>query len=169
MTAVGYVASNQQSQSTSGGSFSQFCIGKTVTIELSGCSPDSLYAVSGSTTFVQGGTIKTGNKTFDTNPYPRTAAALDANNKTLWLAVVDGKQKGYSEGATMEELGQFMINLGAHTALNMDGGGSSSIGIQNANGVEILNSPIHTHIPLRQRPVANHIGIFAKPLPDQSS
>ena len=164
VTAVGYVASNQQSQSTSGGSFSQFCIGKTVTIELMGCPPDSLYAVSGSTAFVQNGQIKTSNKAFDVNPYPRTAAGLDANNKTLWLVVVDGKQKGYSEGITMSELGQFMIELGANTALNLDGGGSSSIGIQTDDGTKILNSPIHTRIPLRQRPVANHIGVFASPI-----
>lgn len=166
VTAVGFVTSNQQAQSTSGHSFSQLCIGKTVTIESSGCPVESLYAVSGNTVFLQKGRVVTGTKPFDINPYPRTASALDADNNTLWFVVVDGKQKGYSEGITMAELGQFILELGADTALNLDGGGSSSMGIQLHDKVKILNAPIHTRIPLRQRPVANHIGVTAKALPE---
>ena len=35
--------------------------------------------------------------------------------------------KGYSRGVTMTELAQIMIGLGATTAYNLDGGGSSTM------------------------------------------
>jgi hypothetical protein len=28
----------------------------------------------------------------------------------------------------------------------------------------VLSAPIHNHIPNRERPVANHLGVFARPL-----
>ena len=49
--------------------------------------------------------------------------------------------------------------------MNLDGGGSTSIAIDDGRGgVRLLNSPIHTRIPWRERPVANHLGVFAEPL-----
>jgi hypothetical protein len=29
---------------------------------------------------------------------------------------------------------------------------------------KVLNSPIHTRVPMRQRPVANHLGVYALPI-----
>jgi exopolysaccharide biosynthesis protein len=57
-----------------------------------------------------------------------------------------------------------MIDLGAYYAMNLDGGGSSTMVIEGANGEPvILNSPIDSRIPGRERPVANHLGIFINP------
>jgi hypothetical protein len=50
--------------------------------------------------------------------------------------------------------------------LNLDGGGSTTLVMQQNQGVRTLNAPIHTNVPLRQRPIANHIGIYAPPLDD---
>jgi len=57
--------------------------------------------------------------------HPRTAVGLDAEGKTLWLVVVDGRQAGYSEGMSLGELAALMKELGCWNALNMDGGGSA--------------------------------------------
>jgi hypothetical protein len=98
--------------------------------------------------------------------FPRTVIATDRQRQTLWLVLVDGRQPDYSEGMTLPEMSQFLIGLGADRALNLDGGGSTTLVMQQNQGVRTLNAPIHTNVPLRQRPIANHIGIYAPPLDD---
>jgi hypothetical protein len=57
--------------------------------------------------------------------HPRTALGLSADGtRMLWL-VVDGRQPGYSEGVSEQELAQLMIDAGCDDAMNLDGGGSS--------------------------------------------
>jgi exopolysaccharide biosynthesis protein len=74
---------------------------------------------------------------------------------------VDGRQPFYSEGITLKELADLMISLGAQNAMNLDGGGSSTMVVEGEDGrPRILNSPIDNYIPGRERPVANHLGIF---------
>jgi hypothetical protein len=105
---------------------------------------------------------------FEANPrhaagwQPRTAVGLDREEKRLLLVVVDGRQHGYSEGLTLEELAALALREGAVNALNLDGGGSSALVIEGEGGrAEELNTPIHMRIPWRERPVANHLGIRA--------
>ncbi|BEV10351.1 phosphodiester glycosidase family protein [Asticcacaulis sp. DW145] len=96
---------------------------------------------------------------------PRTAIGVSADGHTAWLVVVDGRQKGYSEGATLTELTDLFVALGAADAINLDGGGSSTLVREGANHKpDVLNRPIHTGIPGRERPVANHIAVYALPL-----
>tara|TARA_B100000927_G_scaffold53304_2_gene40209 strand:- start:1007 stop:1882 length:876 start_codon:yes stop_codon:yes gene_type:complete len=74
--------------------------------------------------------------------HPRTAIGSDKRGKTLWLVVVDGRQRGYSEGMNMHELASVMKGLGCWTATNMDGGGSSVMGLLNQDGsMKVVNSP----------------------------
>jgi hypothetical protein len=92
---------------------------------------------------------------------PRTAIGYSRNARYLYLVVVDGRQPFYSEGITLHELARLMISLGAAYAMNLDGGGSSTMVVEAANGKpRILNSPIDNYIPGRERPVANHLGVF---------
>ncbi len=94
-------------------------------------------------------------------PAPRTAIGVDFGPDRLVIVVVDGRQPFYSEGATLTQLADLMIEYGVYTAMNMDGGGSSTLVIENENGkAEVLNSPIDSHIPGRERPVANHLGVY---------
>ena len=95
--------------------------------------------------------------------HPHTAAGVDAAGLTLWLIVVDGRQPDYSEGMTLPELAELALELGADTVLNLDGGGSSAMVVGEENGPRLLNAPIHTRIPMRERPVGNHLGVFALP------
>lgn len=91
---------------------------------------------------------------------PRTALGIDGPGRKLWIVVVDGRQDGYSEGITLPELTALFIELGARSAINLDGGGSSTLVLGDVDGGErVANSPIHTSIPGRERAVGNHIGV----------
>jgi exopolysaccharide biosynthesis protein len=68
---------------------------------------------------------------------PRTAiGVVEANH--LVVVVVDGRSEGYSAGATMTELATLMQGLGAVTAYNLDGGGSSTMVFDG----ELVNDPL---------------------------
>lgn len=67
---------------------------------------------------------------------PRTAVGVVDDNHLL-LVVVDGRAEGYSAGATMTELATLMQGLGATTAYNIDGGGSSTMYFDG----EVVNRP----------------------------
>lgn len=98
---------------------------------------------------------------------PRTALALDKSGRKLIIVVVDGRQPGYSEGATLAELAEIVIAHGGFYAMNMDGGGSSTLVMADKNGkARLLNSPIDQNIPGRERPVGNHLGVYAAPASD---
>ena len=98
-------------------------------------------------------------------PTGRTAVGLSADGRYLTFVVIDGKQPRYSEGMSMTELAELMAQNGIHNAINLDGGGSSTLAYRDADGrVRLLSRPCHTSIPGRQRPVANHLGLkFAEP------
>ncbi|WOF22193.1 phosphodiester glycosidase family protein [Microbacterium betulae] len=67
---------------------------------------------------------------------PRTAiGVVDATH--LVFVVVDGRDEGYSRGATLPELAEIMVGLGAQTAYNLDGGGSSEMWFDG----EVVNRP----------------------------
>ncbi|NEO88159.1 MAG: phosphodiester glycosidase family protein [Spirulina sp. SIO3F2] len=99
-------------------------------------------------------------------PYARLLLALDQAGTRLWLIAIDGKQPFYSEGMTLTEATELLQDLGAYDALNLDGGGSTTL-VQSANGQpRFLNAPVHAKLPMWERPVANQIGIRAWPLAD---
>ena len=94
---------------------------------------------------------------------PRTALGLNRNGRYLYLVVVDGRQPFYSQGATFAELAQLLLDQGAYMAMSLDGGGSSTMVMEDEDGSPlILNSPIDRHIPGTERPVGTHVGIFVK-------
>lgn len=89
---------------------------------------------------------------------PRTAAGVSADGNTLWLAVADGWQQ-LSVGVTALELGAFLQARGAYMALNLDGGGSSTLFVGAAGG--IVNAPSDGV----ERAVANHLAVLHASLP----
>jgi hypothetical protein len=130
------------------------------------CPIDTVQALAGNRILVENGITSVGNRGL---PSPRTAVAVDKTGKTLWLIVVDGRQRNYSEGVTLAELADIAKALGADQALNLDGGGSSTLVIMEGPSPRTINSPIHKRIPMWQRPVANHLGIYAEPLMDMEN
>ncbi|GAB2933782.1 phosphodiester glycosidase family protein [Nonomuraea fastidiosa] len=92
-------------------------------------------------------------------PEPRTAVGFNADGTKMWVVAVDGRQPEYSRGIGLNELAQMMVDLGAHTALNLDGGGSTTFvarepGEQDA---ELVNRPSDA---AGVRPVPTGLGIF---------
>jgi hypothetical protein len=85
--------------------------------------------------------------------------ALSADRRTAWMVVVDGRQPFWSHGATLQELAGIFRRLGAADAINLDGGGSTTMAVAGPAGARVVNSPVHTGIPGRERPVANHLGV----------
>lgn len=74
--------------------------------------------------------------------HPRTAIGVDRDGTVMWLLVVDGRQEQYSEGMSVYELGCLMRDLGCWNATNMDGGGSSIMGLAGEDGdLGVVNSP----------------------------
>lgn len=61
--------------------------------------------------------------------HPRTAMGYTANGKLIIL-VVEGRNPGTAEGASLTELANIFLDLGALEALNLDGGGSSCMLVQ---------------------------------------
>lgn len=68
---------------------------------------------------------------------PRTAVGVVGPNQLVFV-VVDGRSTGYSAGATLPGLAQIMLDLGATTAYNIDGGGSSTMYFNGA----LVNKPL---------------------------
>ena len=74
--------------------------------------------------------------------HPRTAIGVDRTGNVMWMVVVDGRQKTFSEGMSLKELGSVMRDLGCWTAANMDGGGSSVMALARSDGqLTVVSSP----------------------------
>jgi hypothetical protein len=83
---------------------------------------------------------------------PRSAVGLDSAAHTMFLVAVDGDQQG-SLGMTAAELAGFLSGLGVSDALELDGGGSTTLYVRKEGGV--VSSPSDGV----ERPVANQIGV----------
>ena len=91
------------------------------------------------------------------NVMPRTVLGLTADKRTLVLLVVDGRQPGYSDGVRYPELVEILRREGVADAINVDGGGSSSLVVfdRKNNRPRMLN-----HQPNgEQRKVGMNLGI----------
>lgn len=93
------------------------------------------------------------NSSFYTKPHPRTAIGILADG-TLVLLVVAGSQTA-AIGLTIMELAEYMQQLGCVHALNLDGGGSSSMVINGA----MVNPPAghEWSIVKKERPISHAI------------
>ena len=84
--------------------------------------------------------------------HPRTFVAVNRDTSKLLLCTVDGRQES-SMGMSFQEMSDFLLSLGAWNAINLDGGGSTTMVI---NGT-IVNSPSDK---TGERPVANSLQII---------
>jgi hypothetical protein len=95
-------------------------------------------AITGNHYLVKDGIIKAVD---DREMHPRTAVGIDRDTGEILLLAVDGRQK-FSRGYTMVEMANMMVQLGADDALNLDGGGSTTMVAKKSDGsTGIVNSP----------------------------
>jgi hypothetical protein len=134
----------------------QLRVGSTATIRWR-LAKDPVFAISGETTLVRDGEVVARDDRF---LHPRTAVGIDRDTGEVLLLVIDGRQQ-HSRGYTMVELARMMKRLGADAALNLDGGGSTTMAGRDRQGdVRLLNQPSDGS----QRYVADGIAvIYRKP------
>ena len=97
--------------------------------------------------------------------HPRTAVGLSLDERRLFILTVDGRNSGHSLGVTRPELADFLRMLGAHNAINLDGGGSSTLVFSDPQP-RLVNVPVGVNnVPGSERTVGSHFGIYAPPVP----
>ncbi len=89
--------------------------------------------------------------------HPRTSMGFSADRRTLILVVVDGRTSK-SKGMYGAELAELMKKLGAWTAFNIDGGGSSQMWVA---GGGYQNDVKGNNNGGGVRAVANHLGVMS--------
>jgi len=78
--------------------------------------------------------------------HPRTGLGLSSDHRYVLMMTFDGRQPA-SAGATTQAVGTWLKHFGAHTGINMDGGGSTTMAWWDpaASGEDkcrLLNSPV---------------------------
>jgi hypothetical protein len=91
--------------------------------------------------------------------HPRTGIGVTARGRIL-MVVVDGRQPRWSLGPTMAEFAQIMKDLGAVHALNLDGGGSSTMVVRD----KVMNRPSDR----RERAISNAVLVLPGPDPGEA-
>jgi exopolysaccharide biosynthesis protein len=120
--------------------------------------PAARQVTAGSNLLVKRGkkVVETQSK-FSTTRHPRTAVGIADNGRTLILVVVDGRQPKKSVGMSLDELAELMLKLGCDDALNLDGGGSSTLVLRDPQTNELVT--MNTPSDGKPRPVANVLGV----------
>ncbi len=92
---------------------------------------------------------------FQATRHPRTFVGFDRDTTRIFLCTVDGRQ-AQSRGMNFSEMAEFLQGLGAWNAVNLDGGGSTTMVVEGA----IVNVPSDS---TGERPVANIIAVIRTP------
>jgi Phosphodiester glycosidase len=110
--------------------------------------PGILDTSGGNPTLVRNGRVLGGNIDCNT-PFhrrnPRTALGATADGRLL-VVTVDGRQPGHSVGMTLRELAELFVTLGARSAINLDGGGSTTMVIDGTI-VNRVSDPQERRVP----------------------
>ena len=94
-----------------------------------------------------------------------SACGVSADGRYLFWLVVDGRQKGWSEGSTAPEAADMLRELGAADALRFDDGSVVTLAMEGPWGwPRVVNRPCHPYVTGVQRPVASFVGIRARAL-----
>lgn len=94
-----------------------------------------------------------GSDHFTRAPHPRTAVGLSKSGRTMYFVAADGRKEGVP-GMTLPELAAFMHEeLKVCSAMNLDGGGSTAMWVDDA----IVNRPSDGP----ERKVGNHLAVIA--------
>jgi hypothetical protein len=91
---------------------------------------------------------------------PRTAIGFKDGGKTMLLAIADGRQS-LVLGPTRAQMGELMAALGADTALNLDGGGSTTLVARPLGGLDATVRNVPSDGSERADP--NGVGLFLRP------
>lgn len=115
-------------------------------------------AVTGSAVMVKDGWIPAEFSFNIAGRQPRTAIGVTQDGKQLIMVTVDGRQSGCL-GMTQFEIAEFMLECGAWNALNLDGGGSTTMVARGAgtNELNVVNKPSDGYA----RGISTALGVFS--------
>jgi hypothetical protein len=127
-------------------------------------------AVAGNQRLLTNGVVTSPNDSYTTTLHPHSAVGVDVSNRHIFLMVVDGRQGNFSQGMRTDEMAEFLRAFGVDNAINLDGGGSSTLVFSDGfNGAaRTVNSPSDSSTersPGGERAVANQFGLYATPNP----
>ena len=96
-------------------------------------------AVGGMYKLVTGGVVEEG---LDTAQAPRSAVGVRPDGSAVFYTI-DGRQAGYSVGATLTQVAQRLVELGCVEAVCLDGGGSTTFGatLPDGSAMTVENKP----------------------------
>lgn len=128
-------------------------------VELAPPFADVVDAVAGWPVLLQGGQRQS---LPDRDPlvagrHPRTAIGF--NDDELIIVTADGRQPGYARGMNLFELTDLLVSLGATDAINLDGGGSTTMVVRPPGAT----SPVVANVPSDgyERSVANALLVMS--------
>lgn len=112
----------------------------TADITLSDGWGDVQVAIGGTGPLIKDGVVQNG--VGPAGIHPRTAIGTKADGSIVMFEI-DGRQPGLSEGVETEELAAILADLGVVQAMNLDGGGSSTMvaKLPGETAFRVMNSP----------------------------
>lgn len=116
--------------------------------------------LGGGPQLIRGGEVSITNQqekilpSFVSDLHPRTAIA-DLDSGKVLLVTVDGRQPGVSVGMSLNELAELLLEFGAVEAINLDGGGSTTMVVRD----KLVNHPSDQS---GERPVSDAVLVFTK-------
>ncbi len=115
------------------------------------------FAIGHNAVLVQDSAVRPG---LDPNVHPRTIMGFKDGGRTIILVTVDGRQAPVN-GMTGPQQAELMVELGAELAVNLDGGGSTTMVARPLGALAntVRNSPSDGY----ERPDPNGVGIFVAP------
>lgn len=136
----GVVLAARRASATASATIMALTPGSTLTLSWSMGWADVSTTIGGAPELVSNGKVVTndncGNYFCARNP--RTGIGYTATGRIL-LVTVDGRQSGWSVGMTLVEFAKEMIKVGAVRAMNLDGGGSTTMWVKSKGG--LVNRP----------------------------
>lgn len=101
---------------------------------------DVQVAIGGMGPLIKDGVVQNG--VGPAGVHPRTAIGTKADGSIVMFEI-DGRQPGFSEGVETEELAAMLADLGVVQAMNLDGGGSSTLvaKLPGESAVKVMNTP----------------------------
>ena len=120
--------------------------------------PEVLHTLSGFVINARDGKVVPPRKKDKVSTAPRTVYGLSADRRYMYVLAVDGRQPGWSMGVSNQESAAIIISAGASDAVNMDGGGSTTMLYWDAAKRKPIMVNRHSASGY-MRPVATSLGI----------
>ncbi|MBR4949271.1 MAG: phosphodiester glycosidase family protein, partial [Clostridia bacterium] len=118
-------------------------VGEKVTLKVtddSGLWKDVTQMIGGGDILVKNGQVQSGFDSSISGKTSRTAAGVKEDG-TIVLFALD-KKEGLSNGLDLKSVAEYLKSMGCITAINLDGGGSTTMHIRKGDALKIVNNPL---------------------------